>query len=123
MPSTYYLGQSPDDALGNSPRFWYALRRNDDGELFLVRSDQLLDKDSYEINIPGIPEDNFEDFEAGIDFLDGIDTDHNPNYANLKYPQYRWDQRPAFYYISEEGQFVQRLFNGYSYPSGISSNE
>ena len=123
MPSTYYLGQSPDDALGASPRFWYALRRNDNGELFLVRSDQLLDKDSYEINIPGIPEDNFEDFEAGIDFLDGIDTEHNPNYANLKYPQYRWDQRPAFYYINEEGQFIQRLFNGYNYPTGISSNE
>ena len=46
MPSPYYLGQSPDEALGDSPRYWYALRRNDDGELFLLRSDQLKDKDT-----------------------------------------------------------------------------
>ena len=41
MPSTYYLGQSPDEALGDSPRYWYALRRNSDGELFLYRSGLL----------------------------------------------------------------------------------
>ena len=63
MPSTYYLGQSPDEALGDSPRYWYALRRNEDGELFLLRSDQLKDKDSIELNLPGAPSENFEDFE------------------------------------------------------------
>lgn len=117
----YYFGRTPDNILGNSPQYFYALRRNEDGELFLVRSDQLTDKAAYEINIAGRPENNFEDFEAGIDFFDGIDDDHNQNYPNLKYPQYRWDGRAAFYYIDEEGNFVQRLFSGYDYPEGISS--
>lgn len=117
----FYFGRTPDDILGNSPQFFFALRRNDDGELFLVRSDQLTDKSSYEINVAGRPENNFEDFEAGVDFFDGIDDNHDVNYANLKYPQYRWDARAAFYYVDEEGNFVQRLFSGYDYPEGISS--
>ena len=33
--SNYYLGRSPEDTLGDSPRYWYALRRNEDGELFI----------------------------------------------------------------------------------------
>lgn len=117
----YYFGRTPDNILGNSPQYFFALRRNDDGELFLVRSDQLTDKSAYEINIAGRPENNFEDFEAGVDFFDGIDDNHNANYPNMKYPQYRWDGRAAFYYIDEEGNFVQRLFSGYDYPEGISS--
>lgn len=117
----FYFGRTPDDVLGNSPQFFYALRRNDDGELFLVRSDQLTDKDSYDINVAGRPEWNFEDFEAGVDFFDGIDDNHDKIYPNQKYPQYKWDGRAAFYYIDDEGNFVQRLFSGYEYPEGISN--
>jgi hypothetical protein len=120
--SAYYFGRTPDDVLGPSPQYFYALRRNMDGELFLVRSDQLIDKASYDINTPGAPSGNFDDFEAGIDFFDGIDDEHEELFANLKYPQYRWDSRAAFYYIDEEGVFVQRLFSGYEYPEGVSSN-
>jgi hypothetical protein len=122
MPSSYYLGQSPDEALGDSPRYWYALRRNEDGELFLLRSDQLKDKDSIELNIPGPPSENFEDFEPGIDFLDGIRADHEVEYANLVWTQYRWDNRNMLYYIgTDEGRLIQRINQGYEYPEGTSS--
>ena len=122
MPSTYYLGTSPDESLGDSPRYWYALRRNDDGELFLYRSDQLKDKDSIELNIPGAPQENFEDFEPGIDYLDGIRADHEVEYANLVWTQYRWDNRNMLYYIgTEEGRLIQRINQGYTYPEGTSS--
>lgn len=120
--SNYYFGRTPIETLGDSPRYWYALRRNDDGELFLVRSDQLTDKDSYEINIPGAPGGNFEDFEAGIDFFEGVDEDHQLQYANMFYTQYRWDDRSIFYYIDDEGRLAQRINVGYEYPEGISSN-
>lgn len=119
--SSYYLGTTPVENLGDSPRYIYMLRRNEDGELFLVRSDQLIDREAYEINVPGDPENNFQDFEVGIDFLDGIDTNNDLIYPNLKYPQYRWDERPMFYYVDNDGNFVQRLFKGFSYPTGISS--
>ena len=64
-----------------------SVERNVDGELFFVRSDQLKDTDAVELNQPGAIGETFEDFEAGIDFLDGIDSNHNVIYDNLKYPQ------------------------------------
>jgi hypothetical protein len=121
MPSTYYLGTSPDEALGDSPRYWYAIRRNEDGELFLLRSDQLKDKDSVELNIPGDPASNFEDFEPGVDFFDGITQDHEVEYENLVWTQYRWDNRNMLYYIDDEGRLTQRINQGYAYPVGTSS--
>ena len=122
MPSTYYLGTSPDEALGDSPRYFYALRRNDDGELFLVRSDQLKDKNSVELNIPGDPAENFEDFEAGVDFFEGISEDHEKLKTNMYWTQYKWDNRNMLYYIGlEEGRLIQRINQGYNYPNGTSS--
>jgi hypothetical protein len=119
--SAYYLGVSPTEALGDSPHFFYAIRKNEDGELFLIRSDQLLDKDSIELNNPGHPADNFEDFEPGVDFFEGVADDHEPNYNNLVWPQYKWDNRSILYYIDEQGRLVQRINQSYTYPTGISS--
>ena len=121
MPSTYYLGQSPDEALGDSPRYWYALRRNEDGELFLLRSDQLKDKNSIELNLPGNPAETFEDFEPGVDYFEGITADHEIEYDNLVWTQYRWDNRNILYYIDNQGRLTQRINQGYTYPTGHSS--
>jgi hypothetical protein len=119
---SYYLGTTPQEALGNSPRYFYALRRNDDGELFFLRSDQLKDKDQVELNKPGAVENNFKDFEAGIDFFEGIDVDHKIEYLNLLWPQYKWDFRSLLFYVDEQGQLVVRTNQNYIYPEGISSN-
>lgn len=119
--SNYYLGQSADNALGDSPRYWYALRRNQDGELYFLRSDQLKDKDSIELNLPGDPSENFEDFEPGIDYFEGIGSDHEVEYENLVWIQYRWDNRNMLYYIDDEGRLTQRINQGYTYPTGHSS--
>jgi hypothetical protein len=121
--STFYVGNSGDLAvtqLGNS-RFLYAVRRNDDGELFLVKVDQLVGQDSFELNTPGDPENNYVDFEEGIDFLDGVDQDHEPVYENMKYTQYKWDGKSAFYFVDEQGQLVVRINREYVYPDGTSS--
>ena len=63
-----------------------------------------------------------EDFESGVDFFEGIKADHEVEYDNLKYTQYRWDNRSILYYIDAQGQLVQRINQGYSYPTGVSSN-
>lgn len=121
MPSTYYLGTSPDEALGDSPRYLYLIRRNQDGEIFFLRSDQLKDKEAITLNNPGAPSENYEDFEPGIDYFDGIDIDHEPEWDNLVWTQYRWDNRSILYYIDEDGQLVQRINQNYTYPTGVSS--
>lgn len=122
MANTYYIGTDPATALGDSPRYFYAIKRNEDGELFLLRSDQLKDKDIITINSPGLLSENFEDFEPGFDYFEGITPEHELADANLEWTQYRWDDRSILYYIDEEGQFVQRINFNYEYPDGISSD-
>ena len=121
---SYYIGTSPTDVIGSFiKRYFYGMRRNDDGELFLIVADQLAgNQDSVTINELGIAEDNFLDFEEGIDFLDGIDANHNIVYKNLRYQQIRWDDRSLVYYVEPNtGHFVQRVTETYVYPDGISA--
>lgn len=120
--SSYYLGTDPQSRLGDTPRFFYALRKNENGSMFLVRSDQMKESDSIEINEPGYPEENYNDFEVGVDFFEGIDVNHNEPYENLKYQQYRWDDRAIFYYIDEDGQLVARVNSGHEYTAGVSED-
>lgn len=121
---TYYVGNSPQNVLdGVIKRYFYGLRRNDDGELFLIRADQLQGgaDNSITINDLGDAEGNFLDYEEGIDFLDGIDENHNLIYENLRYQQFKWDGRSLLYIIDpEDGQFILRINEIYVYPENIS---
>jgi hypothetical protein len=121
MSSPFHLGRNTEDILGGNPRFFYGIRRNDDGELFLVRIDMLLGKESVELNIPGSTGEDFPDFENAVDFFEGITELHEPEYDNLYWTQYRWDSRGMLYYINEQGQLVQRVGQNYEYTDGISS--
>ena len=122
---TYYIGTSPSDVIGSFiKRYFYGLRRNDDGELFLVQSDQLAggNENIVVINDLGVAEESYQDFEEGIDFLSGINEDHEIVYDNLRYPQFKWDNRSLTYFIDPtDGQFIQRLSEKYVYPENISS--
>lgn len=122
---TYYIGTSPTDVInGFIKRYMYGLRRNDDGELFLVKIDQLSggDENIAVINDIGIAAENYLDFEEGIDYLAGIDEQHEIVNDNLRYPQFKWDNRSLTYFIDpSDGQFIQRLSETYVYPQNISS--
>lgn len=115
-----FLGQSISELVQQTDaRYFYGLRRTDDGELYLQKSDQLKAGDSVSINKLGDQDDNFEDFVQGEDFFEGRDIKHEMVYKNLNYEQYRWDNRNILYYIDEDGQLVLRINEGYNYPTGI----
>lgn len=120
---TYYIGQvSTVDLLGEgNPRFFYALRRTDEGSLYFQKIDQISGTESITINIPGPSAEDFEDFEYGVDYFDGrLAEDHSRPFENLNFDQYRWDQRNCFYYINDSGQLVIRINQAYTYdPSQI----
>lgn len=120
---SYFIGTSPNDVLESFiKRYFYGLRRNTDGELFLNFLDQAGSvNDSITINDYGDPSGNFNDFEEAIDYVDGITETHDKVYANLRYPQFRWDARYFILYVNEDGELVMRINQGYSYPEGISS--
>ena len=81
-----YTGTSPDHINGAIPdRFFYGLRRTDNGELFVGKMDQMSTTDAIMINNPGDPAQNYPSFEEGQDFLEGRDVNHDLVYDNLNY--------------------------------------
>jgi len=118
-----YIGNTPEsliESLGS--RYLYGLRRTDQGELFLGKLDQIAGNDSLEINKPGLPEDNFNNFQEGQDFFEGRNVQHEIVYQNLNYEQFKWDDKNIFYYVDEEGVLVARVSQAYTYDDTISSD-
>ena len=120
--SSYYIGDVDTSNIygpGNN-RYYYALRRTDDGDLYVTRVDQLIGTDEIIVNIGGDPAENFEDFEVGVDYHDGrSEIDHTRPYENLYVDQYRWDSRNIYYYLNAEGELIARVNQAYTYPSGV----
>ncbi len=118
---TYYVGNenSLTDLLGaGNPRYFYALRRDELGNLFFAKIDQLKDVDTIVVNDPGLTENNYEEFNYGTDYFDGrLETDHSRPHTNLHWDQFRWDNKNIFYYINDNGEFVVRVNQQYNYPS------
>ena len=119
MASTHYVGQTPSitELLGtNQPRYFYALRRTEDGTLFFAKIDQLKDTDTITVNNPGKTTDDFTEFEYGVDFFDGrLESDYSRPYTNLNWDQYRWDNKNMYYYVNSEGELVVRINQSYTY--------
>ena len=101
-------------------RFFYGLRRTDEGDLYLIKSDQLKATDGVQLNKPGDPTENYPDFQRGIEFFEGRDEEHNTSYTNLRYEQFRWDDRNLIYYVDEEGNLIVRINQNYDFPNGTS---
>ena len=116
---TYYIGNeiNLDNLLGQgNPRFFYALRRTDEGSLYFAKIDQLIATDTIIINDSGLSENDYSDFEYGVDFFDGrLEDDHSRPYTNFHWDQYRWDNKNAFYYIDNSGNLRVRINQEYIY--------
>ena len=116
---TYYIGGevSHADILGaGNPRFFYALRRTDDGLLYFAKIDQLKDTESITVNVAGPNDQNFENFDYGVDYFDGrLADDHSRPFENLYWDQYRWDDKNCYYYINENGELIVRINQKYTY--------
>lgn len=119
MSNNYQFGRTQQDLLGDTPKYFYALRRTDDGELYFARVNNLSREDSIQINNSGTADGNYQDFEAGVDFFEGRNVEHNLVYENLNYEQMRWDNRNLYYYVDADGQLCVRVDTKYQYPSGI----
>lgn len=118
-----YTGFDPQTMLSSvENRYFYGLRRTDEGELFLGKLDQTKTDDFITINNPGIPEDDYPFFEEGQNFFEGRTSDHERIYQNLNYEQYRWDNRNLYYYVNEEGELVIRTNQTYTYDDTASSD-
>ena len=121
--ATHYFGLTPQDMLDHGvgrARYFYALRRTEEGDIYITKVDQLVGTDTVQVNYPGDTTDDWEFFEFGVDFFDGKDQDtHERPYANLAYDQYKFDSRNLFYFINSEGELVVRINKSYNYPTDV----
>ena len=118
-----YTGTTPDHINGAIPdRYFYGLRRTDNGELFIGKMDQMSTTDGVTINKPGDPTKNYPSFEEGQDFYEGRDVNHDLVYENLNYEQFKWDGRNISYYVNDEGELVARVNHSFTYDENSSSN-
>ena len=117
--SNYFFGSDQQSILGDIPKFFYGLRRTEEGQLYLGKVNQLNPNDVLEINVAGPEEENFDGYEAGIDFYEGRNVKHQLVYDNLKWEQYRWDNRSLLYYVNDNGELIVRINQAYTYPTGI----
>jgi hypothetical protein len=121
MSETYFVGNGTGDLISLNPilreaRYFYALRRTEEGDLYFTKTDTMLDTDTITINQLIYPTtQDFPDFEFGTDFFEGVGENHERTYLNLVYDQYKWDSSNFFYYLNENGELVVRVNQGYTY--------
>ena len=109
-----YVGSAPL-AGDTGERYFYALRRDDDGQLFIQKVDIASPSDAAQINRPGGTDGNYTEFQAGEDFFEGRDQQHRTVYKNLVYEQYKWDGRNLFYYVNKDGELVLKVNEAQTY--------
>jgi len=100
-------------------RYFYGLRRTDQGELYMVKADLLKLEDGVQLNRPGDIDENYNNWSRGEDFFEGRDQQHRKTYPNLVYEQYKWDGRNVFYYVNNEGELVLKVNEAHTYPGYV----
>lgn len=111
MSNTYVLGQDMSSYTSSTEkRYMYALRKDDDGTFYVARLDTHDVNDSIEMFGAIIPLD-FED----LTFPPTVDYHNNRNATtkvltydrqDVKYEQWRMDNRLLTYYLDTDGNFV-----------------
>lgn len=114
---TNYVGPTPKESLGDQKRYFYALRKTTDGELYFTIVDMMDPSASIVINNSGDTNDDYTEFSINEDFFEGRDVYHNLTYPNLVYEQYRWDDKYINYYLDTNGNLTARIGQIYSYPA------
>lgn len=118
-----YIGYTPDLILNAlSDKFFYGMRRTDEGELFLTKVDLSKKDAAININNPGDPEENYPNFQSGQNFYEGRDINHDIVYNNLNNEQFLWEDSNIFFYVNSEGELVARFNEAYTYDNTVSSN-
>ena len=122
MANNYYLGQTPEEFFNKNERYFYGIRRDENGFLALSKMNMDTSTDAIEVqnlNLTGEIERTYDGFEDGVDFFDGVDAARNTNFQGLKYEQYKWSADDLYYYVDGQGQLCVRINIPYNYSEGI----
>lgn len=116
---TQYIGKTPTSSDTN--RYFYALRRSEDGTLYINRVDISDSDDSIDLFIDPIAENLSDKFDLDSgEYYDGRNaTTRELVDENLNYEQWRWDKKLISYYIDANGEFVASVGENRTYPTDV----
>lgn len=123
--NNYYLGQTPEEFFNKNERYFYGLRRDENGFLAVTKVNMDSSTDALEVqnlNTTGSIDQTYDGFEEGVDFFDGIDAARNENFKGLRYEQYKWSADDLYYFVDGQGQLCVRINVPYNYSEGITQN-
>jgi hypothetical protein len=121
--NNYYLGQTPEEFFNKNERYFYGIRRDEEGFLTLTKVNMDTSTDAIEVqdlNNIGTIERTYDGFDDGVDFFDGVDAARVPAFVGLKYEQYKWSADDLYYFVDGEGRLSVRINVPYNYVEGIS---
>jgi hypothetical protein len=125
MSNNYYLGQTPEEFMNQTSRYFYGIARNADGFLTVTKVNLDTSTEAISLEDPnsvGTLDQTYDQFEEGVDFFEGVDaTTRMPNYQGLKFEQYKWSADDLYYYVDGQGNLVVRVDFPYNYSEGATS--
>jgi hypothetical protein len=108
MTTPYVLGQSVGDFENSPGVYLFALRRTEEGDLYLLKVNLNDPNDSAQLFGDDMPAE-FADYTfPGDDYFDGRDAAKLLEFStdDVKYEQWKWEDSIRSYYIDTEGNFV-----------------
>ena len=116
---TQYIGRVPQGIDSN--RYFYALRRSEDGTLYINRVDISSASDSIDLFIDPVAENLADKFDLdSVEYYDGRSaTTRELVDENLRYEQWRWDKKFISYYIDADGEFIASVGENRTYPEDV----
>ena len=119
MANNYYLGQTPEEFLSQTSRYFYGITRTTEGFLKVTKVNLDSSTDSNNLENVGALSQTFDDFEEGVDFFEGVDaTTHMPNYVGMNFEQYKWSSDDLYYFVDGNGVLTVRVDIPYNYAFG-----
>lgn len=110
-----YIGGGSTSAT--TKRYIYALRRDDEGNLFVARVNINDQSDGIELFQGPVSETITDTIDVySDDYFDGRSaTTRELVDENLYYEQWRWDGRFVSYFLNEDGEFVASIGGNHAY--------
>lgn len=113
MSSTpFVIGSSIEDYQNADPHYLYALRKTDEGDLYLLRLDIFDTNDEAKLFGQDIPSQFADISLPGDDYFDNRDPITKEliySREDVIYEQWKWDNRFNSYYIDNDGELISAI--------------
>jgi hypothetical protein len=108
MTTPYVLGKSVEDFKNSPGVYLFALRRTEEGDLYLLKVNLNDPNDSAQLFGDDMPVEFVDYTFPGDDYFDGRNAAKTLEYSldDVKYEQWKWEDSIRSYYVDTDGNLV-----------------